>query len=78
MSAWEDPRAIAPRRLKRSRANRDVGAEALLDRILAILAEPDRDMIDAGLAALRERVPYSSARRDVVEAVWRAMFAKIG
>lgn len=71
--AWYSPRERA---IKTARAYENFGEEAMVDAILAILAEPDRDMLAAGLRELSARISREGVCPETVAAVWRAMFDK--
>jgi hypothetical protein len=71
--AWYSPRERA---IKTARTYENCGEEAMVDAILAILAEPDRDMLAAGLRQLSDRISHGGVCLETIEAIWRAMFDK--
>lgn len=83
MSAWQSPRSLAINALAGGRApslTRQAAAQAI-DEAFRQLTEPDAAMLDSGLRALDEwaeriangTTPSAGVRKQVIEAVWRAM-----
>lgn len=73
MSAWVSAADEAKRRLTpRPGASPLVEPESTVDEVFAVLAEPDGDMIRAGMRALADEGRQATARQ-IVLAVWEAM-----
>lgn len=78
MSGWETPQEIIVRDLvARWPGTRKTQAKQTAEVCFSVLAEPDRDMVDAGAAVLRttfDVLPVTAKR--IAEEVWRAMLEK--
>lgn len=53
--------------------------EAIIERVLDLITDPDVEMLIAGAEVLARELPAMKAgdRRDLAEAVWRAMLARV-
>lgn len=73
MTAWESPGEAAVQSLHYTLGiDREV-ARAAVDDVFDKLAEPDRDMLEAGAAELKMRHGHA---RHLAAVVWRAMLQK--
>lgn len=76
MTAWASPGSVAVRALAKSGDLRQSAARAAVETVFAHLAEPDRDMLEAGVAEMVRGLPqliHRGRARSIAEGVWRAM-----
>lgn len=88
-TAWKTPRELAECRVaamlggftpETDQAVDQVRAAAIVDAIFSVLAEADRDMLEAGARELELALPPDMRQRarvrQLVAATWRSMFAE--
>lgn len=79
MSAWESPGRVAIEALVEQHDLGEATARVAVETVIDHLAEPDRDMLDAGAAEMAPALPKSARRtyaRNLASAVWRAMIER--
>lgn len=79
MSAWESPGRVAIEALVEGRDIPEDTARVAVQTVFQHLAEPDRDMLDAGAAEMAPALPKTARRsyaRNLAAAVWRAMIER--
>jgi predicted transcriptional regulator len=80
--AQSSPRQRAVKRVCQSINDKSgVLAEYAVEDVFAELRDPDRDMIDAGLAELERALPAGTSkiyRRQLARVIWNAMLDRAG
>lgn len=76
--AWNSPREMAEYAVEEILGANDNRIAEVVDAAFAVLDEPDRDMMSAGLAAMELALNRSRAidQRELIAAIWRAMIAE--
>ena len=79
MTAWESPGKVAVQALVEERDFHEATAEIAVETVFEHLAEPDRDMLEAGAAEMAQALPKGARRtyaRQLAAVVWRAMIER--
>jgi hypothetical protein len=79
MTAWESPGKVAVQALVEERDFHEATAEIAVKTVFEHLAEPDRDMLEAGAAEIAQSLPKGARRayaRQLAAIIWRAMIER--
>lgn len=79
MNAWESPARVAAHTLHKMFGLDEEAAQDAVKTVLDQLADPDRDMLQAGAAEIGLAIPKGASAnyvRKLASAVWRAMLER--